>query len=122
MANEIIDRTALQKEAIYEYYAALLVDGWTETADPDKSNGYLYKQTATITPVVSGAPAVTANSRFMSPAWYTPTRVAATDETLDAVLAIIGAGVTESGAGTITTVVTEKPSCDITVRWNLTAQ
>lgn len=61
------------------YTATLTLDGWEACSGTDLTNGYLYKQTAALTPDNSAAPAVTADSTFVSGVQFTPTGVAATD-------------------------------------------
>lgn len=102
------------------YTATLTLDGWEACSGTDLTNGYLYKQTATLTPDNSAAPAVTADSTFVSGVQFTTTGVAATDETLADVLNIINDGRTVSGAGNVTVYVTEKPTAEIHARWAIT--
>lgn len=102
------------------YTATLTLDGWEACSGTDLTNGYLYKQTATLTPDNSAAPPVTADSTFVSGVQFTPTGVAATDETLADVLNIINDGRTVSGAGNVTVYVTEKPTAEIHARWAIT--
>lgn len=102
------------------YTATLTLDGWEACSGTDLTNGYLYKQTAALTPDNSAAPAVTADSTFVSGVQFTPTGVAATDETLADVLNIINDGRTVSGAGNVTVYVTEKPTAEIHARWAIT--
>lgn len=102
------------------YTATLTLDGWEACSETDLTNGYLYKQTAMLTPDNSAAPAVTADSTFVSGVQFTPTGVAATDETLADVLNIINDGRTVSGAGNVTVYVTEKPAAEIHARWAIT--
>lgn len=102
------------------YTATLTLDGWEACSGTDLTNGYLYKQTATLSPDNSAAPAVTADSTFVSGVQFTPTGVAATDETLADVLNIINDGRTVSGAGNVTVYVTEKPTAEIHARWAIT--
>lgn len=102
------------------YTATLTLDGWEACSGTDLTNGYLYKQTATLTPDNSAAPAVTADSTFVSGVQFTPTGVVATDETLADVLNIINDGRTVSGVGNVTVYVTEKPAAEIHARWAIT--
>ena len=102
------------------YTATLTLDGWEACSGTDLTDGYLYKQTATLIPDNSAAPAVTADSTFVSGVQFTPTGVAATDETLADVLNIINDGRTVSGAGNVTVYVTEKPAAEIHARWAIT--
>ena len=61
---------------------------------------------------------VMAASEFLTGCGYDPTGVAATDEILDEVLAIVNAGVTNSlDGGKVRTIVKEKPSAEIVVNW-----
>lgn len=102
------------------YTATLTLDGWEACSGTDLTNGYLYKQTATLTPDNSAAPAVTADSTFVSGVQFTTTGVVATDETLADVLNIINDGRTVSEAGNVTVYVTEKPTAEIHARWAIT--
>lgn len=102
------------------YTAMLTLDGWESCSGTDLTDGYLYKQTATLIPDNSAAPAVTADSTFVSGVQFTPTGVAATDETLADVLNIINDGRTVSGAGNVIVYVTEKPTAEIHARWAIT--
>ena len=102
------------------YTAKLTLNGWTACTGTDLSNGYAYKQTATLTKDNSNAPTVTANSTFVSGVGFTPTGVVATDEELAEVLDIINAGKTVSGAGNVTVYVQEKPTAEINARWAIT--
>lgn len=102
------------------YTATLTLDGWESCSETDLTDGYLYKQTATLIPDNSAAPAVTADSTFVSGVQFTTTGVVATDETLADVLNIINDGRTVSGAGNVTVYVTEKPTAEINARWAIT--
>lgn len=102
------------------YTATLTLDGWEACSGTDLTNGYLYKQTATLTPDNSAAPAVTADSTFVSGVQFTTTGVVTTDETLADVLNIINDGRTVSEAGNVTVYVTEKPAAEIHARWAIT--
>ena len=99
------------------YTGTLLIDGWAATNGEDLTNGYNWKQTVTLVPDEANAPAVTEDSVFITGCTYTPTGVVETDEILDEALAIINAGKTTSGAGTVTTLVVDKPEADIPARW-----
>lgn len=103
----------------YHYTARYQLDGWTAASGDAKSKGYAYQQTVALEPEETGFPAVTRDSVFVSGCSYLPTGVVSTDETLADALAIINNGYTTSGAGTVTTLVTEKPAADIAVRWAL---
>lgn len=102
------------------YTAKLTLDGWVACTGTDLSNGYAYKQTATLTKDNSNAPTVTASSVFVSGVGFTPTGVVATDEELAEVFDIINAGKTVSGAGSVTVYVQEKPTAEINARWAIT--
>lgn len=99
------------------YTALYTLDGWTEADEDAKGKGYAYQQTVALTPDDPDAPTVTADSVFVTGCSYLPTGVVATDEVLDEALAAINAGYTTSGAGTVTTLVVDKPAADIPVRW-----
>lgn len=99
------------------YTALYRLDAWIDADEDAKSKGYAYQQTVTLTPDDPKAPTVTEDSVFVTGCSYLPTGVVATDEVLDEALAAINAGYTTSGAGTVTTLVVDKPAADIPVRW-----
>lgn len=102
------------------YKARYTLAGWSAVTDETaKANGYAYTQTATLTPLDANAPEITAGSDFLSPPRYEPPGVPATEEVLDAVLAIINAGHTVSGANAVTTMVQELPDAEIEIIWKM---
>ncbi len=102
------------------YKARYTLAGWSAVTDETaKANGYAYTQTATLTPLDANAPEITAGSDFLSPPHYEPPGVPATEEVLDAVLAIINAGHTVSGANAVTTMVQELPDAEIEIIWKM---
>lgn len=104
--------------AAAKYEATLTLDGWVAATSEEQGNGYTLAQEVTLTAVTTGAPPVTEDSEFLTGCGYDPTGVAATDEILDEVLAIVNAGVTSSlDGGKVRTVVKEKPSAEIVVNW-----
>lgn len=101
-----------------KYEAKLLLDGWVESTSEEQAGGYTLAQEVMLTAVTSGAPTVMAASEFLTGCGYDPTGVAATDEILDEVLAIINAGVTRSlDGGKVRVIVKEKPAAEIVVNW-----
>lgn len=103
----------------WQYTAIYNLDNWTASSSSDQANGYPWTQTVTLTPLDPQAPAVTADSVFEPQIGCTPTGVADTDNALRAALAIIANGNSESGAGSITTIVQSKPDVDVPVIWTL---
>lgn len=101
------------------YKASYIVDGWTDASSAEKANGYNYKQTVALVAETENAPEVTENSEFLTAGSVQSTGVAATDLTLQTALGVICDGCTETGSGTVTTLVKKKPSCDVVVRWGL---
>lgn len=99
------------------YTALYRLDDWVDADEDAKSKGYAYQQTVALTPDDPDDPTVTADSVFVTGCSYLPTGVVATDEVLDEALAVIDTGYTTSGAGTVTTLVVDKPAADIPVRW-----
>lgn len=116
LLNKISDT---EKKIPYVYSGIFKVNDWTDSSSSDGVTGYPYKQSIAVTPEKSSAPDVTASSTFMSGCGFTPTKVAETDETLTEALGIINDGVTVSSYQHVTTFVKEKPTCDITVRWEI---
>lgn len=101
------------------YTALYRLDDWVEADEDAKSKGYAYQQTVTLTPDDPKAPTVTADSKFLPQMGTPKTGVVETDEILKEALTIISDGVTTTGAGTVTTLVQEKPTTDIPVVWEL---
>lgn len=102
------------------YKARYTLAGWAAVTDETaKANGYAYTQTAMLTPIDANAPEITADSDFLSPPRYEPPGVPATEEVLDAVLSIINAGHTVSGANAVTTMVQELPDAEIEIIWEM---
>lgn len=101
------------------YMAIYTLDGWGEADAEAMVNGYAYKQEVTLSALDDNAPKVTAASEFLPQMGTPKTGIAATDELLRVALNIISAGVTTAGAGTVTTLVREKPTTDIPVVWTL---
>ena len=104
--------------AAAKYEAKLSLDGWVASTSEEQAGGYTLAQEVALTAVTPGAPTVSAASEFLTGCGYDPTGVAATDEILDEVLAIVNAGVTSSlDGGKVRTVVKEKPAADIVLHW-----
>lgn len=99
------------------YYARLSLDSWVDTDSADQAKGLLYKQTAALTCHNSAAPAVSADSVFLSDVYCDHVDDSETKETLRSVLNIINDGVTASGAGNVTVKVRSKPEADIDACW-----
>lgn len=129
--NEYMDKATYDTECVGKdifkviaanapmYTALYRLDDWTEADEDAKSKGYAYQQTVTLTPDDPDAPTVTADSKFIPQIGSTKTGVAETDEFLKEVLNVISDGVTTAGAGSVTTLVKEKPTTDIPVVWML---
>lgn len=104
--------------AAAKYEATLTLDGWVTSTSEEQANGYTHAQEVMLTAVTPSAPTVMAASEFLTGCGYDPTGVAATDEILDEVLAIVNAGVTRSlDGGKVRVIVKEKPAADIVVNW-----
>lgn len=103
----------------WQYMATYDLDNWVASSSIYQGNGYPYTQTVTLTPLDPQAPAITADSVFEPQIGTTKTDVAETNEILKEALNIIADGVTTTGAGTVTTLVREKPTTDIPVVWTL---
>lgn len=101
------------------YTALYTLDGWAEADEDAKGKGYNFTQTVTLTPDDPDAPTVTADSKFLPQIGTPKTGVADTDSLLQEALNVINDGVSTTGAGTITTLVKEKPTTDIPVVWML---
>lgn len=110
---------AVENKLPYKYNATFTLDKWSDSTVTDKTNGYPYRQTATLIPDKEDAPNVTPSSTFASGCGVEHTGVAATDDALDGALSIINEGKTVTGYQTVTTIVKEKPTAEITVRWEI---
>ena len=95
------------------YYAIYRADGWTAS----NVNGYNYTQTVSVQKLSAASPNITTSSVLLTPGFFLPTGVANTDAVLSSAMGIINGGYSESGNNSVTTRVTTKPTCDITVRW-----
>lgn len=101
-----------------KYTGKFTLDGWVASTSEEQAAGYTLAQEVALTAVTPGAPTVMESSEFLTGCGYEPTGVAATDEILDEVLAIVNAGVTSSlDGGKIRTIVKEKPAAEIVVNW-----
>lgn len=101
----------------WEYYATFYVDSWTTASTDEQAQGFAYKQTVYPSKKISVAPALTANSMFLSLGSTNKTNVFATDVILADSMDKINAGLVYTGAGTITALVEEKPSSDVVMNW-----
>lgn len=117
--NYADDTAATHANAVSaKYEARLSLDGWVASTSEEQAAGYPLAQEVTLTAVTPGAPTVMAASEFLTGCGYDPTGVAATDEILDEVLAIVNAGVTRSlDGGKVRVIVKEKPAAEIVVNW-----
>ena len=116
--NMIQQNSAAINAVAAKYKATLTRAGWVTSTSTERNAGYPYAQEATLTALTPGAPTVMESSEFLTGCGYNPTSVAATNEILDEVLAIVNAGVTKSiDGGKVRTIVKEKPSADIVVNW-----
>lgn len=116
--DELTDKIKLvASPRIAMYTATYTLDGWTTTGNTEKDAGYSYKQTVKLVADSSNAPAVTANSEFVTVGSVKSTGVASTDISLQEALGVICDGYTETTAGSVVTLVKKKPSAEVSVRW-----
>lgn len=121
VAGNLLNKIENAEDKIpYMYTATLSVNNWITSSGTYYSNGYIYKQTATMVPDISSAPVVTASSTFTSGVQFIKTRVPSTDDTLAEVQDIINDGITVSGYNSVDVYVKEKPNASINARWQLT--
>ncbi len=109
--NDLENRveSGISEAGVYTYTALLRLDAWSGSAEAG------YTQTVAAESI-DGGPAVTSALRLYAPL-REPTGVKSTDETLAEVLRIVSEGVAETGAGTVTLTVWEKPTADLQVYW-----
>lgn len=121
VAGNLLNKIENAEDKIpYMYTATLNVNNWIRSSGTYYSNGYVYKQTATMVPDISSAPVVTASSTFTSGIQFIKTQVPSTDDTLAEVQDIINDGITVSGYNSVDVYVKEKPNASINARWQLT--
>lgn len=121
VAGNLLNKIEKAEDKIpYMYTATLSVNNWVRSSGTYYSNGYIYKQTATMVPDISSAPVVTASSTFTSGIQFIKTQVPSTDDTLAEVQDIINDGITVSGYNSVDVYVKEKPNASINARWQLT--
>lgn len=121
VAGNLLNKIEKAEDKIpYMYTATLSVNNWIRSSGTYYSNGYIYKQTATMVPDISSAPVVTASSTFTSGIQFIKTQVPSTDDTLAEVQDIINDGITVSGYNSVDVYVKEKPNASINARWQLT--
>lgn len=101
----------------WEYYATFYVDSWTTASMDEQAQGFAYKQTVYPSKKISVAPNLTANSMFLGFGSLSNTGVLSTDVTLADSMNKINAGMVYTGAGTITALVEEKPTSDVTLSY-----
>lgn len=95
------------------YYGTFSATGWQAS----NFNGYSYVQTINLSKTNPNSKNISSSSVFLTPGFFLPTGSASTDATLSSAMGIINGGYSKSGNNSITTRVTTKPTCDITVRW-----
>lgn len=117
--NDYFTKPQTKSLVSWQYTCTYDLDNWVASSSTDKANGYPYTQTVTLTPLDPQAPAITADSVFEPQIGCDGTGVAETDNALRAALAIIANGNSESGVGTITTIVQKQPEVDVPVIWTL---
>ena len=119
-SKNAVENRVVYRAQHWQYHATFPVDGWVDCSDDEKSSGYLYKQTVSITPADDSAPQVTSESEFCDIGTYEPTGIPSTDAMLACAANIVDTGYTVSeDGGKVTTLVSAKPACDITISWKL---
>lgn len=104
-------RTDVFAAMTHQYYATFLVDGWARANST-------YTQTAAFT-AITGGPNVTATSKIMTGPMCKSSGNTATDEILRENLNLINEGYGILRNNRITVTVTEKPTADIPVYWDI---
>lgn len=106
-------QSMIDKSTPQIYYGTFSATGWQAS----NSNGYSYVQTINLSKANPNSKDISSSSVFLTPGFFLPTGVANTDAVLSSAMGIINGGYSESGNNSVTTRVTTKPTCDITVRW-----
>ncbi len=101
----------------WEYSATFYVDSWSTATSDEQEQGFAYRQVVTPVKKISVAPTITANSMFLGFGSPSDSSVLATKVTLAEAANVINGGLVYTGSNSITALVEEKPTSDVTMTW-----
>lgn len=101
----------------WEYSATFYVDSWSTATSDEQAQGFAYRQVVTPVKKISVAPTITANSMFLGFGSPSDSPVLATKVTLAKAANVINGGLVYTGSNSITALVEEKPTSDVTMTW-----
>jgi hypothetical protein len=101
----------------WEYSATFYVDSWNTATSDEQAQGFAYRQVVTPVKKISVAPTITANSMFLGFGSPSDSSVLATKVTLAEAANVINGGLVYTGSNSITALVEEKPTSDVTMTW-----
>lgn len=101
----------------WEYSATFYVDSWSTATSDEQAQGFAYRQVVTPVKKISVAPAITANSMFLGFGSPSDSSVLATKVALTEAANVINGGLVYTGSNSITVLVEEKPTSDVTMTW-----
>ena len=101
----------------WEYSATFYVDSWSVATSDEQVQGFAYRQVVTPVKKISVAPTITANSMFLGFGSPSDSSVLATKVALAEAANVINGGLVYTGSNSITVLVEEKPTSDVTMTW-----
>ena len=101
----------------WEYSATFYVDSWSTATSDEQAQGFAYRQVVTPVKKISVAPTITANSMFLGFGSPSDSSVLATKVALAEAANVINGGFVYTGSNSITALVEEKPTSDVTMTW-----
>lgn len=117
-----ISANPVQNKIVYaalpwEYSATFYVDRWSTATSDEQAQGFAYRQVVTPVKKISVAPTITANSMFLGFGSPSDSSVLATKVALAEAANVINGGLVYTGSNSITVLVEEKPTSDVTMTW-----
>lgn len=101
----------------WEYSATFYVDSWSAATSDEQAQGFAYRQVVTPVKKISVAPTITVNSMFLGFGSPSDSSVLATKVALTEAANVINGGLVYTGSNSITVLVEEKPTSDVTMTW-----
>ena len=101
----------------WEYSATFYVDSWSTATSDEQAQGFAYRQVVTPVKKISVAGTSTANSMFLGFGSPSDSSVLATKVALAEAANVINGGLVYTGSNSITVLVEEKPTSDVSMPW-----
>lgn len=117
-----ISANPVQNKIVYaalpwEYSATFYVYRWSTATSDEQAQGFAYRQVVTPVKKISVAPTITANSMFLGFGSPSDSSVLATKVALAEAANVINGGLVYTGSNSITALVEEKPTSNVTMTW-----